>query len=57
MQPGELIETLDTFFEGFDKIIKRFELKKVKTIRDAYMAVRGIPDLNSNHAERAVLAS
>tara|TARA_Y100001978_G_C23681379_1_gene429250 strand:+ start:151 stop:1335 length:1185 start_codon:yes stop_codon:yes gene_type:complete len=57
MQPGELIETLDTFFEGFDKIIKRFELKKVKTIGDAYMAVGGIPDLNSNHAERAVQAS
>ena len=57
MQPGELVEILDTFFEGFDKIINRFELKKVKTIGDAYMAVGGIPDLNSNHAERIVLAS
>ena len=57
MQPGELVEILDTFFNGFDKIIERFELKKVKTIGDAYMAVGGIPDLNSNHAERTVLAS
>tara|TARA_Y100000748_G_C15479228_1_gene482085 strand:- start:52 stop:1239 length:1188 start_codon:yes stop_codon:yes gene_type:complete len=57
MQPGELIEVLDSFFNGFDKIIERFELKKVKTIGDAYMAVGGIPDLNSNHAERAVLAA
>ena len=57
MQPGELVEILDTFFNGFDKIIDRFELKKVKTIGDAYMAVGGIPDLNSNHAERVVLAS
>ena len=57
MQPGELIEILDSFFNGFDKIIERFELKKVKTIGDAYMAVGGIPDLNSNHAERAVLAA
>ena len=57
MQPGELVEILDTFFNGFDKIIERFELKKVKTIGDAYMAVGGIPDLNSNHAERVVLAS
>ena len=57
MQPGELIEALDSFFNGFDKIIERFELTKVKTIGDAYMAVGGIPDLNSNHAERAVLAS
>ena len=57
MQPGELVEILDTFFNGFDKIIERFELKKVKTIGYAYMAVGGIPDLNSNHAERVVLAS
>ena len=57
MQPGELIEILDTFFNGFDKIIERFELKKVKTIGDAYMAIGGIPDLNSNHAERTVLAA
>ena len=57
IQPGELIEILDTFFDGFDRIIERFELKKVKTIGDAYMAVGGIPDLNSNHTERTVLAS
>ena len=57
MQPGELIDVLDSFFNGFDKIIERFELKKVKTIGDAYMAVGGIPDLNSNHAERVVLAA
>ena len=57
LQPGELIEVLDSFFSGFDKIIERFQLKKVKTIGDAYMAVGGIPDLNSNHPERVVLAS
>ncbi len=57
MQPGELVEILDTFFDGFDKIIERFELKKVKTIGDAYMAVGGIPDLNSNHSERTVMAA
>ena len=57
LQPGELIEILDSFFSGFDKIIERFQLKKVKTIGDAYMAVGGIPDLNSNHPERVVLAS
>ena len=39
------------------KIIDRFDLKKVKTIGDAYMAVGGVPDLNSNHAERVVLAA
>ena len=57
MQQGELVEILDTFFDGFDKIIERFDLKKVKTIGDAYMAVGGIPDLNSNHSERTVMAA
>ena len=57
LQPGELVEILDSFFTGFDKIIERFDLKKVKTIGDAYMAVGGIPDLNSNHSERVVLAA
>ena len=56
LQPGELVEILDLFFAGFDKIIERFDLKKVKTIGDAYMAVGGVPDLNFNHAERVVLA-
>ena len=57
LQPGELVEILDLFFNGFDKIIERFGLKKVKTIGDAYMAVGGVPDLNSNHAERTILAA
>ena len=57
LQPGELVEILDLFFTGFDKIIDRFNLKKVKTIGDAYMAVGGVPDLNSNHAERVVMAA
>ncbi|MBA65308.1 MAG: hypothetical protein CMG55_05860 [Candidatus Marinimicrobia bacterium] len=56
LQPGELLDILDSFFKGFDKIIERYDLKKVKTIGDAYMAVGGVPDLNSNHAERIVLA-
>ena len=57
LQPGELIEILDSFFSGFDKIMDRFSIRKVKTIGDAYMAVGGIPDLNSDHAKRTVLAA
>ena len=57
LDPGQLIEILDSFFSGFDKIMKRFSIKKIKTIGDAYMAVGGIPDLNSDHADRTVLAA
>ncbi|MDP6684741.1 MAG: adenylate/guanylate cyclase domain-containing protein [Candidatus Marinimicrobia bacterium] len=50
LQPGELLKILNSYFQGFDKIVERFGLKKVKTIGDAYMSVGGIPDKNSNHA-------
>jgi adenylate cyclase len=57
LEPGQLIEILDSFFSGFDKIMERFSIKKIKTIGDAYMAAGGIPDLNSNHADRTVMAA
>ena len=57
LDPGQLIEILDSFFSGFDKIMDRFSIKKIKTIGDAYMAVGGIPDLNSDHADRTVQAA
>ena len=50
MQPGELLEILSSYFNGFDQIMERFGLKKVKTIGDAYMAIGGVPDKNSDHA-------
>ena len=50
LQPGELLEILASYFNGFDQIMDRFGLKKVKTIGDAYMAIGGVPDKNSNHA-------
>jgi len=51
IQPGELLEILSSYFNGFDQIMERFGLKKVKTIGDAYMAIGGVPDKNSNHAQ------
>ena len=50
IQPGELLEILSSYFNGFDQIMDRFGLKKVKTIGDAYMAIGGVPDKNSDHA-------
>ena len=50
IQPGELLEILSSYFNGFDQIMERFGLKKVKTIGDAYMAIGGVPDKNSDHA-------
>ena len=50
LEPGELLATLNTFFKGFDKIVQKYKVRKVKTIGDAYMCVGGISDKSSNHA-------
>ena len=35
LDPGELLQTLDTFFQGFDQIVNKHQIHKVKTIGDA----------------------
>jgi len=57
VQPGELLEILSSYFNGFDQIMERFGLKKVKTIGDAYMAIGGVPDKNSDHATQVCKAA
>ena len=48
--PGELLETLNTFFSGFDRIISKHNVLKVKTVGDCYMCVGGIPSQQKTHA-------
>ena len=50
MEPGDLIETLNTFFKGFEKLSKKHNVTKVKTIGDCYMCVSGIPTQQKDHA-------
>ena len=51
IEPGELLLTLDTFFQGFDKIVDKNKIQKVKTIGDAYMCVGGIIKKTKSHAK------
>jgi len=51
MEPGDLIQTLNTFFNGFDKLSKKHKITKVKTIGDCYMCVAGIPKQQKDHAQ------
>jgi adenylate cyclase len=55
--PQQLIEELDSCFGEFDRIAKRHNLEKIKTIGDAYMAVGGVPIANKTHAVDCVLAA
>lgn len=57
LTPQELIEELDGCFREFDRIARRNNLEKIKTIGDAYMAVGGVPAPNQTHAVDCVLAA
>ena len=53
----ELVRGLDYCFRGFDDIVERHGLEKIKTIGDAYMCVGGVPDVNDSHAVNSVKAA
>ncbi len=55
MTPEELVNELDTYFRGFDAIIKKHKMEKIKTIGDSYMAAGGLPNVNYTHAIDSVL--
>ena len=55
--PQELVNELDTCFKAFDRIINKYNIEKIKTIGDSYMAVAGLPAANPKHAEDAVHAA
>ena len=44
LTPEELVSELDYCFKGFDKIVGKYNLEKIKTIGDAYMCAGGLPD-------------
>lgn len=57
LQPDELVMHLDDYFRGFDHIIDKYGMEKIKTIGDSYMAVSGLFDRQGNHAVAAIKAA
>ena len=55
--PGELLDTLNTLFSGFDRIIAKQNVRKVKTVGDCYMCVGGIPSQQKTHAREVCAAA
>jgi adenylate cyclase len=49
--PASLIGELNDIFTSFDRIVEQFGCERIKTIGDAYMAVCGIPEPASDHAQ------
>lgn len=57
LPPQQVVELLDAVFSEFDQIAARYELEKIKTIGDCYMAVGGVPEPQENHADRVANAA
>jgi adenylate cyclase len=57
VEPRRLIEALNEIYGAFDEIVSRHAGERIKTIGDAYMAVCGMPDGNSEHAANVVAAA
>ena len=57
MNPDKLIDELDRFYFQFDSVVDKYNIEKIKTIGDAYMAAGGIPIKNRTNPVEVVLAA
>lgn len=57
MEPLDLLRQLEKHFTVFDEIINRYQLEKIKTIGDAYMALAGVTENKAYPEIRACLAA
>ncbi len=51
METGELVDLLNQMYTGFDRLTEKHRVFKMETIGDAYVAVAGLEDSTTNHAE------
>ncbi len=52
MNANELVAMLDEIFSEFDALVDKYEIEKIKTIGDAYMAVGGLPVPDGQHCHK-----
>jgi ligand-binding sensor domain-containing protein/class 3 adenylate cyclase len=56
LKPQDLVSKLDSLFIGFDEIIQKYNIEKIKTIGDSYMCAGGLPIRNQSNPIDMVLA-
>lgn len=56
LSPEDLVHEIDVRFKAFDNIIGKYNIEKIKTIGDSYMAVSGLPVVNDTHAADVINA-
>jgi class 3 adenylate cyclase len=54
LSPEFLIDELSDIYTAFDEIVEEHDCERIKTIGDAYFAVSGLPEPNSDHAVNMV---
>lgn len=57
LSANELVDELNYFFKGFDRIMEKYGIEKIKTIGDAYMAVGGLHGAARDGAVKTTLAA
>ena len=57
ISPQKLVNELNDIFKAFDYIMEIFDIEKIKTIGDSYMAVCGLPKESNTHAIQCISAA
>ena len=57
LNPGQVVEMLDRYFQQFDLVAESYGIEKIKTIGDSYMCANGLENLNENNALKMVNAA
>jgi len=57
MEADEVVDMLNEVFIAFDTILQKYQLEKIKTIGDCYMAAAGVPVRREDHARALTLAA
>ena len=57
LTPQELVEEINVCFKAFDNIMEQYNVEKIKTIGDAYMAAGGLPQPDKNAVKNTILAA
>jgi len=57
LSPQQLVDELHACFSGFDAIISKYNIEKIKTMGDGFIAAAGLPVANNTHAENMVTAA
>jgi len=57
LSPKKLVEEINVCFSAFDHIMGKYNIEKIKTIGDAYMAAGGLPTANVTHPKDVLKAA